>query len=274
MLKSLRSIAKDERASALASSIRLLTESPFDPVRLRDRSWNKLIMDAAEKAGTSLSNATDRDFTNVRSVLADELRKVILPPDSVARVRERVGQKGLMKPSTYRVLYADEFIAREKSTRVSRREVEWVMNQPDRIDHLKLDDPNACPLTFAIRARSGPRPYWILAVFLRKGGSMRAVTAWKVPAAQCEYTTSKEIVELLKLFVEAYGADLEIGGERNRLFMYVNLPGPLNIKSPDSADVYMSFFARPSTSGTVELAFAYAINAQEYDRALNELEQL
>lgn len=264
MLKSLRSIAKDDRAAVLASSIRLLTESPFDDVRLRDRRWNEVIIDAAEKAGASLSNATDRDFMNVRSVLANELRKVILPPGSVAKVRERVGQKGLFHPSVYTLSFSKEFREHKESFRVSEAEVQRAVKRPDRFDHLKIDGTNESSLTLVAQRKHMPCPHWILAVFRRVGAELQCVTAWKVPCSIVSYIPTKESLDLLRGFVDVFGATFKVGGAEGKLFVYETMSQPARVEVSQSENVNVCFFARPLIGGKIEVALAYAILSDPY----------
>jgi hypothetical protein len=256
-----------------------ISEEPTLPVDLRDRLIREMRIALRLKRDDNSAPAMARIY----DYLAKEISRAVLADVDVKQLKSRLGEKGQLAPSLYRIEFSPEFKDEHERKGVDRRDVELTLRKPDAVEHFHpsgygIQDSKATSI-YAKRFPNNSRPLnaFTLLVFCQRNGDIQRVgPAWMVFHSDVDLSSAETPSAVLKAFLERYGVDSQVGEQVARLFWYQRIPivseKPTNIiKVPhfqQGDDIAILFQQGLRLNDSIEVVYAFAVNNKAYDADL------
>ena len=274
----------DERAQARALVGRALaalvaTQANWAGINQLAGDERQTIESWAAKAKVDLSKPTAKARSRLLEVANSALMSVALGSTG-PKVDDKLGDLGLLSPSAYEVEIAELLRSNLTQNGLSKGEIREAVHNPDAHQHLSPPmefQLNAELISLFVRvlnrtelAQGSASPEWALVIGNRKGRKLIALDAYRIQAAKLD-AHGETPLDLLKAFCEVYGCELTLDQKPiGKFLVYARLVGTGTIQAnhPSNHKVQLSLMAKNRGDGTVEFAFAYAIDLSEYRSSL------
>jgi hypothetical protein len=215
MLHALEKIDRSRAATVLSLAARKFLPRPGD-----DRSLNQadesaaadLIKEISTKAVSRTPQSTV-DKAAVQEELSREISSYLLSGVDPAEVRTRVGDKGALSPSLYKVSFSPKFEDAVRFWGVSKAHVLNAIAHCDEVQHFgsRLADPKGprhSSLFSQIPPVKGDR-YTILVGAQRKGDTLIVDDAYRVYHNEVDLIGATSPLDILRRFLEKFGEETE-----------------------------------------------------------------
>jgi hypothetical protein len=216
MLHALEKIDRSRAATVLSLAARKFLPRPSD-----DRSLNQadesaaadLIKEISAKA-VSGTPRSEVDTVAVQEVLSREISSYLFSGVDPAEVRSRVGDKGALSPSLYRVSFSPKFEDGMRVWGVSKTHVLNAIAHCDEVQHFgsRLDAPEG-PRHSSLFSQIPPVKgdcYTILVGAQRTGDILIVDDAYRVYHNEVELIGATSPLDILKRFLEKFGEQMEV----------------------------------------------------------------
>lgn len=208
------------------------------------------------------------NLERVRVVLAAEVNKRVYDGVDRGAVRRRLGARGALPTAGYKLSFAADF-AKDFGEKESF--VRESILRADHICHLgqgTADDDPACTI-FARKVRSKDRrsEQWALILAQRTGDKIDILALWRIFDATVDTSQCKDVVDLLRAFLNIYGVEMTINGKGTPalLVLDTNLGPDMNFEiHTDTPFKAISVFRR-NLAGSFEVAIAFTIDMKRYN---------
>ena len=235
MLQSLKKLDRSRAASVLSLAARKFLPRPTD-----DHSSNQDDQDAAANLIEELSaKASSRrpqaevDTIAVQEALSREISSYLLSEVDSSEVRARVGDKGALSPSLYKVTFSPRFTTLQALWGVSKNHVLDAIANCDNFQHFvyRMAAPNAPPhgSLFTKIPLVKRDNYTILVKCQRMGDILVVDDAYRVYHDDVYLIGAIYPIDILKRFLDTFGMDTEI--------MILNADGT-NAQPPERAKLF------------------------------------
>ncbi len=298
MLKSIRRFEKKVRADLLAELALNIggpvfisgvsaaaddqrSETILDLIESIDASGkeNEVQLEILREILQLLKVSENRDLletkTRILEFIGKEIRDITVGSNQIASVRKRLGQKGMLPPSGYKITYTQEFSELCQPLGINRQEVRQVVSAPDTFEHflpeIKGSNDEAISL-YAKAYRDNGDAYSLLIDTRRVGDEVIVHYGIRVFHSDVDMSDVTTPLDLLRAFTARFGEDVVLNDEVGRLFIYRAMPigaTKFRIGMPNSAehaDVRASH--RLLAGGVVEVTIAYGVNLTQYAASL------
>jgi hypothetical protein len=282
MLQTLEKLDRSRAASILSLAAREFLPRPAD-----EKNPNPADRDAAAALIRELSTQVLSrrpqaavDPVALQEALSREISSYLLGEADSATVRARVGDKGALSPSLYRVSFSPKFDNYTKFWGLSKNYVLRAIAHCDQVQHFvsKMEGPSS-PSHSSLFTQNPPvkqYPYTIIVRCQRLGDALIVDEAFRVYHDEIDMIGAASPLDILTRFIEKFGEDVEVvilnadgtharPPERAKLFHQViyNIPrGGFIINSFPNGQV-MRLGPSP-IDGPSELALCFAIGYQKY----------
>jgi len=219
-----------------------------------------------------------RQVARMYKALADAMASQALPRSRVAAAKARLGEKGLLPPSDFRIAFSEQFDQARDDSAVSRSSALKAITKPDQHEHFVPQSygvDEADPISLFVRFQHPTRgvPYILLIMCVRRRDVLQVMQGWRVYPDEVDVADARKPLDILRALTDAYGDDLTVGSKRGKFFLYERVPvDPVRettFISGLSPRFLASFFIRPSDNGTLlEVSMAFAIDLDKYTAAL------
>jgi hypothetical protein len=279
MLQALEKLDRSRAASVLSLAAREFLPRPGD-----DRTPNLADQNAAAELIKELSAKARRPQTEVNTVaiqeaLSREISSYLLSGVDSAEVRARVGDKGALSPSLYKVSFSPEFENGAAFWGLSKNYVLNAIKNCDQVQHLvsRIEAAKA-PAHASLFTQIPPVKhdlYTILVKCQRVGDMLVVDEAYRVYHDEVDLRGATLPLDILKRFIEKFGEEVEIKilnsdetnarpSERGRFFHEVvyNVPrGGFIISIFPSGEVLR---IESAEDAPFEVALCFAVGHQKY----------
>lgn len=298
-LNTLRGIDSREAARVLAALSRTLLP---DPGIAESSSKPEMDADVLESLLAEIRHRLrirDDDFSldtksKIYDFLSRELSKAALADTSEKSVKDRLGNKGELRPDQYGVVISEQTTQIIEALGNKRHHVIDAITHPDSVVHLHGsytgEDDDVRP-TISIKSVSGRRAdhdFILLVISYREGQVQEIEAAFRVYRSDVEIRATSNPMDILKAFVQTYGLTFQVGSEVSKYIenqvLGVNPFGPYDIALqkemhpldgakgdyyyPVIAGAQTHIHAPHSQTVTVRIVFAFIVNISKYAATL------
>lgn len=270
-LATLRKLDKPHRRAVLSAVASRLTPSPFeDEDQAIPPEERSLIGELGQRFGFSGLNIPDRLRPAVERMITTELRDSLVETGDISHVRERVGQKGLLRPDLYDIGFSPAFTGTSAKMGVSKDLAYRCVSSPTAVEHLAPDEWGLIGLE-AQSVFSIPHPTvsgcTVLAITVRKNAAHTVDASWLAFHDVLGCNVDDRPTAVLKRFVDHYGDEITVGGMTSKFIILtssqaVSNTAVLTRTTTDPADVRVTIWR--SKMGIVYVGLAYAIKVLPY----------
>ncbi|TXG94650.1 MAG: hypothetical protein E6R09_16970 [Rhodocyclaceae bacterium] len=269
VVSDLSKVTEDQRSETLLDLLNSLSDSG---------TKNNVQLEVLQEIIQRLGLTEGHDFKNAKTLILNligkEIRDVTIGSAQIGAVRKRLGQKGMLPPSSYKVSFTDEFSELCQTLGVTRKEVRQVISAPDMFKHFlpEISINNEAISLYVKGFADKSDPYSLLVDTHRVADEVRVIYAFRVFHSDIDMSDISTPLDLLKAFTERFGEDVVFEDEVAKLFLYRALPVGSNdwkVRLPHSSKP-TDFRAsqRLMASGVTEVAIAYAVGLTEYVASL------
>jgi putative transposon-encoded protein len=217
MLQALEKLDPSRAASVLSLAARKFLPRPGDdhtPNQADQAAAEDVIRELSTKAASSRKPQTEVNTAAVQEALSREISSYLLGGVDSAEVRARVGEKGALSPSLYRVSFSLRFENSVTLWGLSKTYVVNAIAKCDQVQHFvsKIEAPNA-PAHTSLFAQTPPvkhDPYTILVKCQRSGDMLIVDEAYRVYHDEVDLIGSSSALDILKRFIDRVGREVEI----------------------------------------------------------------
>lgn len=255
-----------------------LTEESSPPKELRERLINEIRIRLRLKKEDYSSKA----MSKIYDYLAKEIGRVALAQVDVKEIKSRLGQRGDLAASLYKVEFTPQFVDGYERHGVDRANVELALRAPDGVEHvhpagLGIEDDKATSL-YLKRFSNSSKPsnaFTLLVACQRIGYVQRVGHAWMIFHSDVDLSKAKTPSEVLRAFVDKYGLDITVGEKTGRFFWYERVAVPrdkktniVTFKHIEGLDMEVNFQQGLIFPDAVEIVYAFSINNTAYEADL------
>jgi hypothetical protein len=180
----------------------------------------------------NLSRDDEAGRKKLRAYLSDKVRTALLGGNSVENVQSRLGQRGDLPISSYRLKLGKEVL---KDFHESKKTVEAAINSPDEVQHFVGSGPFSDTLrgvtlvTKWVPSKDG-EAHWLLADAQRQGDSLYVQAVLRISPSRLDLSAAESPLDLLRVFVERYGVEFTVEGVQggHKFVCDLEVPSPPN----------------------------------------------
>ena len=209
--------------------------------------------------------------TKILEYLTREMSNLILAKADISSIKARLGQRGDLKPSLYRITFPDFFGDIEKRG-IRRSHIEEALRQPNAVEHFlteKRAGANFDAISLHLRhyVDKAEQRFTLLIQTIRKGDTLLVNAAWRIYHADVDLSQAYSPLAVLQAFVDVYGFECRVGDSHPaKFFLYEVVPlgtysqtkfmrvEPKMPLSQSSGEAH--WCARFNSSGMIEVALA------------------
>jgi len=222
-------------------------------------------------------------MAKIYEYLAREIERAALVGVDITEVKTRLGERGDLAPSLYKIEFADTFRDLSEKRGIERRDVEQLLQAPDFVQHLRPEFLGIATAKLTslylkeFKNSQQPSNTYSLLVFCHRVGYVQRVgEAWRIFPSDVDLTTAKSPLDVLKAFVNKYGIEIQVGNKKGLFFWHEHITlGPdkeynvVQFNRPDpNTDMSTTFEVGKVTDNMLEVLYAFGINHTAYDADL------
>lgn len=276
-LQSLKAKSNDEREWLLTSVADRLVPKPYNEPPPSNET-KALFEEIIKRLGIEETAETPEAQARLFEFVTNELVNAATDTAHLREARERIGQKGWLRPGLYEVKFAQSF-THSTTFGVRRTHVEQALHNPDAIEHLYPERKGlveVAPLSLFVKRidlEKSKDPFFLLAIATRRGFVLTVDMAWRVYSADVAVEPGTTPLEMLRSFVEKYGLLQRIAGKEARFFDYMAIPWGdteqrelrIDVLRPDDRPFHQLQMVRPLLQKRIiEVGLSLAIDDNKY----------
>jgi len=277
MLPVLADFPKDRATEVLATAARTLLPNPgIAPMAALTDVDYEIVERVLAEARARLKLGKDgsaKSISRLAEFLAYELSNTLIPNDESEEIRARIGSKGFLPTSLYRMEFTPKFDAGVDFYQVSRNHIRNAVLHADMTEHLMSeivagdDTPFGSLFFFTPPIKKGPA-YSILIKADRIGARLLIDEAYRVYHDEIRLVDAGSPLEILRRFLDKFGLDIELNGERSRLIIrkviYATAGQVITLVHGDGSRIAH----KCENDGPVEVVLAYSVSDGLYAEQL------
>jgi len=217
--------------------------------------------------------------TRALALLNQQMRASVLKAGELPKVRGRLGNKGILVPSQYQLVFQQNFVDLNETLGVTRDEVRSAVAEPSFVDHLSSGDwqiDDAKRTSVFVKHVAAQDPYTLIVIALRDNAVLKIDGAWRCFHSDVDFSEHVDAVGYLRAFVEKFGYEVKVGPKVGRFILYETIvvspydragTDVLTVLGPSPFDFRFSFRGTPFA---VNVAFAFAIDLTLYVQSLRD----
>ncbi|HLP97998.1 MAG TPA: hypothetical protein VK149_06100 [Sideroxyarcus sp.] len=202
--------------------------------------------------------------------LGREIRSLAIESGDIAKIRKRLGQKGVLPPQSYKVAFTEEFLENCAQFDVTKKEVTESVHFPDMAKHFFPEVTNKDAEAISLYAKTYSKssdPYSLLVDTRRVNDSVYVHFALKIYHSDIDIEGVNDPIGLLKAFTEKFGAEFSLNEQSGKLILYTQLDRleSFRVRMPVIAeDVIVRMSRRRLADGGNEISIAYGVAKKPY----------
>lgn len=284
MLPELRKFDQKTRAGILAGLAQCYLPSPGLSKITTPQDVSPDIYDSLTKAIRKTLNIRSDDLSadahrRIYSFLNAQLREAVLDTSKIKNVKERVGEKGILRNDLYTIKFHDIFKEKiEASGLFNKQQAERVILNPTQVQHLApefFDQKRTEGQSLFVATRNGEDPHSLMVIAVREKDTLNVICGWYIFHRDVDVTNVKTPEDLLRAFASKYGFELTILDKPKGKFLlyesfeywatHPSLEQVLKVSNPgNQTEIGTISYKTLRAEGKIEVALAYAINVSAY----------
>ena len=284
MTQTLQQLTSDRRARLLARiAERYLPNPGIDPpseISPEDAAIQERILEEI-KAHLRITSEEEPDAQKALiNYLSEGMSRAVLENADLKAIEYRLGQRGELPISSYKVMFGDNL---KKSGVTTKRARDAIYNA-DEIQHLHYSEPEQPDRDLSLflkhQISPGQDSYTLLVIGMREGSVINVDVALRIYHLEVNLSNAHSPMDYMQAFVEVYGLEIQVGDQHGKFITDVFVPkkllsgktGFLRFKAFQKITATYSFFKR--TEGLVrrgfEVGVAFVIDISKYQRDLRK----
>jgi hypothetical protein len=230
MLNTLRKKSKQEIQHILASITSSLLPNPdadqHDSSVTSKLEFEDVIDEIKSTLKINPDDFSDLAKSKIYKFLANEMYQTVLSSSKVKDVRNRVGQKGALKPDLYDIVYLETFNKHAQSLPLDKKEIEKTVRYPNFYNHLFNEDVGAAPVSLfskVLASKVQGNTCSMLVMAERMGSIQNIYNAWPIYHSDVDVSKAEDSLDILKAFLEVYGIEIRSKADGNVSKFFSNL---------------------------------------------------
>lgn len=225
MIKNLKHKSKKEAQLILAGMSGMFLLSPESSNSDSSSSPNKKLWDEILDEIKYKLKIKNEDYSAITKAkiygfIANEMAQLALPDKEISETKKRVGQRGVLQPNLYSVIFLDSFNQIEKTYSLKKADVISAINSPDYYDHLFPNDLDLDSISLYAKSMEFKKErFYLLVVAKRIGATQNVYSVWRAFQSDLNISTIDSALDILKKLVDVYGLKLEIGDKSGKLLI-------------------------------------------------------
>lgn len=236
--------------------------------------YGELLVDFRKQLKIAQNDNSPSAINKLISFISFQLEQDILKSSKIHSLRERVGQKGNLRPDLYDISFSQNFIDLNSTLGISKERVRKLIENPDFVEHLlpeKYGMESGIATSLFVQTSTKPEANSLLVLALRTKAKLRVDGAWIIFHDEIDTSKIQSPLDLLKVFVERYGVKILCGSVSEKFIIYeksqILFGAATNVfqlvEPPKNIEIDARF--NHSIKGnTVEISVAFALNMTEY----------
>jgi len=235
MLSALQSYDPPEAERILAGlTQRFLPDPGIDPPPALDieqvKVYEQVMGEIRQRLHLPATDESREAKTKVLQYLNTAMTELILRSANIPTIKARLGQRGDLRPDSYKVKFGDSFDNGAGKRGIRRAHVESALRAPDAVEHLLRELlPDAMYPAFSLylkhQGETGVHAFSLLVMTQREGDTQSVETAWRVYHADVDLSQARSPLEVLRAFTEVYGMEFQVGDSPfAKFFLYSTVP--------------------------------------------------
>ncbi len=285
MLETLSGLNRRETQGILSSvALSLLPNPSSEPRQSVDEElYHRILTESREKLNVAPDDESAETRSRVADFLGNQISESILRGVDVDRIKARLGEAGYLRPDEYEANITSRFQDFVAIFRLNEAEVLNAIRHPDEVEHLpSVQQPDKSTVGLSICTKlfgAGRDTYMLIMILFRMGHVIEPHFAYRAFISDIDLRTAQSPLEMLKAFVERYGARFRLGNLPAAKFYQQEIL-PLVPGSPVDAytlaanyvelmetapDFFTNMMIRRINSlGLISFSIAFMVNLQKY----------
>lgn len=283
MLAKLRKFDQKTRAGILAGLAQELLPSPGlvrtpTPDGVSKDLYVQLIEEMRRELRIPHDDQSASSQQKLFRFLNTQLRETLLKPQEIKEIKERVGEKGVLRPDLYKIQFQDTFEEISQKFGVTKDAARHAVLHSTMTEHLlpeMFGQENGQGKSLFVESKDGKDPHSLLIQCDRKKDVLSIGDGWLIYHGDVDVSKARSPVGLLGAFVEKYGINIRVaGGPETKFLLYesfenIALDQKLEFAHDPSSNLFTTFSFR--RSGTkLEVALAFVIDMARYAEDLEK----
>ena len=282
MLAKLRKFDQRTRAGILAGLTQELLPSPGFaevkvPPNVPSELYATLLGDIRRQLDIPPGDPSPDAMRRMLSFLNTQLREAILDTSQIKKIKERVGDKGILRPDLYTINFSDSFRDLSETMGVQRQRAKRIVLNSRVVEHLlpeMFGQEDGQGKSLFVETTTDPDPHSLLILADRAKDVLTIHQGWLIFHSDVDVSNTKTPVDLLRAFVAQYGVEIMVAGRpEGKFLLYRSFdhirPNTqfelLRPHTPPSTPLDSNFSFRHSTvDAKIEVALAFSIDVLKY----------
>lgn len=273
-LATVKKLDKHTRAGVLADVSRRYLPSVDDLSFTLGRGDEDRVVDEISSKFSGAFRGRDEAYLPlVHRMLFNELRASVYGNSEIKNVRERVGQKGLLRTDLYDIKFNESFLSRSAKMGVSKDIATQIISHPLAVEHI-FPEKEGLTQVDSHSLFTGFHPSYpgslVVVLAIRKLATLSVNGAWLMFLEDMNLAEPLPPVAMLKAFANFYGVMLRAGESESRFIYQTSVPMKIGEQqfviewtnpTGGAIDTRFSFAAG---MGQANIALAFAIEVERY----------
>ena len=215
----------------------------------------------------------------VYEFLAGEMVEIAFLTVDEDVVKQRVGQKGLLRSDLYEIHFTQFYEENFPQFGIRKAHVRETVHNPDEVEHLlRQKDGEFDAISIFLKAIPRSEPQSLLVIAKRKGFEQHISWALKVYHSDVDLSTAHTPVDVWKAFANSYGLEMKVGATKGKFILYERIPAEGNKeielvtgKLPESKNFINSLvFRKNANPPSFDVALAFSLDVEKYKADLRK----
>lgn len=269
---SLKSLPRNERSSVLSSLGAFLLPTPYESKAAPSNLQRQVLEEIGQRFGYRGTEVPTKLLPAVQKLVLKELSSLMMeskPQD----IRARVGQKGLLSPDHYDVLFEPHFAHIGSTMGVSEKLAIRVISKPGAVEHVFPEQVGIIGIpSHSLFAQAHPEfaGCSVLILATRRKSTLRVEGGWLVFHELVGTNPTDSPLKMLERFANHYGENFTVGELSGKFFLLTEVKADANrptdllkLNGANSGEVDVRFsFAH--SYGILKIGLAFATNVTHY----------
>lgn len=209
---------------------------------------------------------------NLYRLLSSEMTNAALAGIKRNEVQQRLGERGILWPYRYKVVFSRFYLQNKKDLDVGEEEITRAVHHPTDSKHYfrQQNTLDAYALSLFIRDQKKKEvPHKLLVIANRNNDTLEVKIALRVIAGAVSTEKEERPLDVLKAFTDRYGLEVQVGDKAGKFFYYEHFDGPATVNYIKKSNA-LGFGLVRTNSNSTDVAVVFEIDMDAYKASLRE----
>lgn len=281
-IEELAPIVAENLLSKMALS--MMPRAEIDMYNLTDEElyYSELVFKEIKKElGVSETDSSIEANIRVTEVLSKELDRLMLANSDISKIKERVGQKGLLNIQDYKIQFAPSFKTYQKIG-IRRSHAERAIRDSFVVQHIfpeEFGTHNTDSISLFLQYPTSN--FCLLVLAVRDHATLIVCHSWRIYRSDINMFQYSDPLSLMKAFIEKYGLEFHIGDniKKTKFVFYKKFNKDLSKEINDVIEIFtpmigkiiLNIYCKPNKAKqTTEIALGFILDFEKYAKVIRQ----